>query len=64
VAFRNFDEMTETKGFVEEYITENTLDEILSAMRDPLPIAPDKQPEIIEHIREILLAVRRARLAR
>ncbi|MBR1240261.1 hypothetical protein JQ620_09005 [Bradyrhizobium sp. AUGA SZCCT0274] len=49
--------MTETKDFSELYITENTLDEILATMSDPLPIVPDKRPEIIERLRELYLAV-------
>lgn len=49
--------MTETNEFSELYITENTLDEILATMSNPLPIAPDKRPEIIEHLRQLYLAV-------
>src|SRR5258707_11029809 len=53
----NFDKMTETNEFSELYITENTLDEILAAMGNPRPIAPDKRPKIIERLRELYLAV-------
>jgi hypothetical protein len=49
--------MTETKNFLDLYITEDTLDEILAAMRDPLPIAPDGRPQIVERLRELYLAV-------
>ena len=49
--------MTETNEFVELYITENTLDEILAAMGNPRPITPDKRPDIIERLRELYLAV-------
>ena len=49
--------MTETKDFSELYITENTLDEILATLSDPPPIAPDKRPKLIEHLRELYLAV-------
>ena len=49
--------MTETNEFVELYITENALDEILAAMGDPHPIAPTKHQGVIERLRELYLAV-------
>lgn len=48
--------MTE-KELLELYITENTLDEILATMGDPLAIAPSKHQGTIERLRELYLAV-------
>lgn len=49
--------MTETANFLELYISESTLDEVLAGMRDPLPLAQDKRPQIVKRLRDMYLAV-------